>query len=229
MMPYGRRPNFLRYTTLALFLLLAPARDARAEMPFFDFSGFSYVSGPPTAVGTVLTVAGKFNPIQPNPLWPLELSTTEYTVMIQGLSVATVSSYGPYETITYSGGSIQVHADLAMNGMWSPNPPNGSVPATFLDGNADLIGDFSDMTLFFDTVSGTGTVSGTVNWQGGSRRSGLANPFGWTIFGGVSSHAGLGIPAGYDLAWDPQLWGPDTPNPTESRSWGALKNAFRSR
>jgi hypothetical protein len=196
-------------------------------MTFFDFSGYSYLSGPPAQVGTVATVAAKFNAIQPNPVWPLELLDKEYTVMIRDLTIASASSYGSFQEITYSGGTIEVRADAARNGTWAPNPPNSMVPSTFLDGEADLLGIFTEMILFFDTASGTGTVSGLVNWQGGAKYEGMANPVGWTVFGGVSNHDGLGIPAGYDLAWDPQMYGPEVPSPVESRSWGAVKGAFR--
>lgn len=222
----GRR-NIIGAVGLASVLLTLPVRSAFAEMGFFDFSGYSYLSGTPAQVGTVTSVAAKFNPIQPNPVWPLDLPAREYTVMIQGLTIASVSSFSTFQVITYSGGTIEVHADPAVNGVWDPSPPNGLVPATFLDGGADLIGAFTEMTLFFDTAAGTGTVSGLVNWAGGSRFGGMTNPLGWTVFGGVSNQAGLGIPAGYDLAWDPQMYGPEAPSPVVKKSWGAVKNAFR--
>ena len=226
MLPNHRR-NLLSAIGFASVLLACPARNSFAEMKFFDFSGYSYLSGPPARVGTVTTVAAKFNTIQPNPVWPLELLDKEYTVMIRDLTIASVEASGSFQVITYSGGTIEVHADPAKNASWAPNPPNGSVPSTFLDGGADLIGVFTEMTLYFSTNNGTGTVSGLVNWEGGSRRAGMANPFGWTVFGGVSNHDGLGIPMGYDLAWDPQLYGPEVPSPVEVRSWGAVKSAFR--
>lgn len=221
------RQNLFYAIGFASALLFLGARNTFAEIRFFDFSGYSYLAGPPAQVGTVITVASKFNTIQPNPLWPLELLDKEYTVMIRDLTIASVSSYGSLRVISYSGGTIEVHADPARNGDWTPNPPNRVVPSTFLDGGADLIGIFTEMTLFFNTASGTGTVSGLVNWEGGSKQGGIVNPFGWTIFGGVSEQDGLGIPTGYDLAWDPQLYGPEVPSPVESRSWGAVKNIFR--
>jgi hypothetical protein len=221
------RCNLLCTIGFASAMLILPAGSAFSEMGFFDFAGYSYLAGPPAQAGTVTAVAAKFNTIQPNPLWPLDLLGKEYTVMMQDLTIASVNSYGSFQVITYSGGTMEVHADPAKNGTWAPNPVNSMVPSTFLDGGADLIGIFTEMTLFFNTAAGTGTVSGLVNWEGGSKYGGLANPIGWTVFGGVSNHDGLGIPAGYDLAWDPQLYGPETPNPVEKRSWGSVKNAFR--
>jgi hypothetical protein len=211
---------------LSILLLVVPVKAARADLPFFDFSGYSYVSGPPAQVGTIVTVAAKFNGIQPNPSWPLDLVNNEYTVMIQDLAVAAVNSYGPFQEITYAGGTITIHVDAAKNAAWAANPPNGQTPATFLDGDLALVGSMTDMILFYDTSTGTGTVSGLVNWAGGARRDALQNPVGWTFFGMVSSEAGLGIPAGYDLAWDPQLYGPERSNPVVPKSWGGVKHAF---
>ncbi len=227
MQPDRNRPSLLRNSILALLIGATPAWAAGAEMPFFDFAGYSYVSGPPATIGTVVAMAGKFNTIQPNPIWPLDLQRLEYTVMIQGLTVASVESYGPFQTITYSGGTIQLHSDAELNGIWDPAPPNTLVPATFLDGDLDLQGVFTEMSLFFNMTSGTGTISGLVDWQGGIRFGGMTNPCGWTVFGGVSSQDGLGIPAGYNLAWDPQLYGPEVPSPIAIRSWGAIKKTFR--
>jgi hypothetical protein len=197
----------------------------RAEMPFMDFAGYSYRSAPTTRVGTLVSVAAKFNGIQPNPVWQFERSG-EYTVMVQGLAIASVNSFGTYQEIAYSGGSIEVHLNAGGNTTWAPIPPNAQVPSTFLNEDADLTGLFTELTLFYDTASGVGVVSGLVSWTGGRRMSGLSRSTGWTVFGGVSNHVGLGIPPGYDLAWDLQLYGPEVPNPVETRSWGSIKSAF---
>lgn len=221
------RRNLLCGIVLSLVLVTVPMVDAHAEMPFFDFSGYSYLSGPQAQVGTVVTIASKFNEIQPSPSWPLDLASNEYTVMVQNLKIASVSSYGTFQEITYSGGTIEIHVDPSKNGAWAANPPNGQTPSTFLDGEAALVGSMSEMALFYDTASGTGAVSGLVNWEGGAKRGFLQNPVGWTFFGMVSNQAGLGIPPGYDLAWDPQLYGPERPNPVVKKSWGGVKYAYR--
>ena len=217
--------------TFGIFCLLiggsgGNATVAHAEMPFFDFNGFSYLNGSPAQVGTVVTVAAKFNEIQPNPIWPLDLVGNEYTVLVEDLTITSVESYGSFLQITYGGGTIAVYRDPLRNGTWAPNPPNSQVPSSFADGVPELVGHFTEMALFFDDASGTGTVSGLVDWTSGDHFAQLADPAGWTFFGGVSNHAGLGIPEGYDLAWDPQLYGPQIPVPVEIGTWGALKARY---
>jgi len=218
-----------KYTLVAfsivLTLALTASGPARAETPFFDFAGFSYLDGPQGEVGTGVTVVMRLNEIQPKPLWPLDFDLNEYTVLIRDLEISNVLGYGSFQEITYSGGVIEVFADPAKNSVYAPLPPNPSVPATFSDGLLELGGGFTELILFYDTASGVGTVSGFIDWTAGSRLASLESTGGWTFFGGVSDESGLGIPPGYDLAWDPQFYGP-APSPTEARSWGALKARY---
>lgn len=209
----------------AALLALAVLATTAAADPFFDFHGYSYLDGPAFTVGTRVSVPTRFNEIQPDPVWPLDLVANEYTVMVSDLVIASVLVAGPIRTVTFSGGGIGIYRDAARNSAFAANPPNAAVPATFTDGVAELSGGFAGLVMIWNTLSGTGTVSGDVVWTGGARFGDLPAADGWTYFGGVSNHAGLGIPAGYDLAWDPQLYG-QSPTPTESSSWGRVKNLF---
>lgn len=208
-----------------ILLLVVAAAPARAEEPFFDFAGFSYLAGPPAEPGTMVTIVMRLNEIQPQPIWPLDFGTNEYTVLVDDLQITQVVSYDTILEITYAGGNIALLADAAKNSVYAPLPPNASVPATFGDGSLELLGHFTELLLFYDTVSGVGTVSGLVDWSSGSRLPLLDQPNGWTFFGGVSNHPGLGIPDGYDLAWDPQIYGP-APSPVETGSWGSIKKRY---
>ncbi len=203
-----------------------PASGADPEMPFFDFAGFSYLDGPAWQVGTVVTVVARLNEIQPEPIWPLEPELYEYTVVLEGLTIASVLDYGGIYEVSYSGGAMKVYRDDSYNSVYAENPPNALVPSTFLDGTAELLGDFTEMVLLFDASAGVGTLSGLVNWTAGDKLPLIEDPEGWIVFGGVSDHAGLGIPEGYDLAWDPQFYGPTPPVPVEAASWGSIKARF---
>jgi hypothetical protein len=208
-------------------LLAGPgALQAQAEMPFFDFSGFSYLDGEPWQVGTGVAVVARFNSIQPNPIWPLDFVANEYTVLLEGLTLSSVLSYDGVKEVAYSGGTISVLRDPARNSEFAPEPPNGLVPGSFGDGSAELVGYFTELALFYDETTGVGTVAGFVNWTGGAKQALLENPNGWTFFGGVSNQSVYGIPDGYDLAWDPQIYGQETPVPVMLQSWGALKARF---
>lgn len=213
-------------SVLLLVLAVAPAASA---LPFFDFSGYSYLEGPAFTVGTTVHVPALLNVIQPDPIWSLDFEHNEYTVHVAGLIISDVQSYGPIRVLALTGGTVEFHADPARNSAWLQNPPNAVVPSTFTDGLAELSGLFTSMDMVFDTSTGVGTISGTIRWTGGARLGEIGNPEGWTYFGGVSNHAGLGIPAGYDLAWDPQIYGPENNTPVERSSWGAIKEKFHGR
>lgn len=219
-----------RITTAAtvLGLLLSVSVSGSIASPFFDFYGYSYLAGPPNTVGTVVTVPALLNEIQPDPVWPLDFAANEYTVLVEGLTIQSVTPISTFISITYSGGTIRLLEDASKNattGGWEPDPPNASVPGVFADGEVLLEGVFTDMAMFYNTATGTGTVSGSVDWTGGSRLPHLDSPNGWTYFGGVSNHPLYDIPDGYDLVWDPQLYGPE-PTPALESSWGALKRSF---
>jgi hypothetical protein len=213
---------------LGAIVILALAAGPASALPFFDFHGYSYLNGPGFTVGTSVQVPALFNVIQPDPIWPLDFVNNEYTIMAAGLTITDVQSAGPMLILTLSGGSIGLYEDPLRNSVWAASPPSALVPATFQDGTAELVGHFTSMDMIFDTGTGTGTISGTITWTGGARLAQIGNPAGWTYFGGVSNHAGLGIPVGYDLAWDPQIYGPEE-TPVLNSSWGAIKHTFSQR
>jgi hypothetical protein len=214
----------LVFGAAALATGLSPAA---AEIPFFDFAGYSYLDGPAWQVGTRVTLVARFNPIQPNPIWPVDLEANEYTVLAEGLEIVSAVSDGGFVEVAFGGGTLAIFRDGARNSSYSPAPPNAEVPATFADGATELSGAFTELVLLFDQGTGIGTVSGFVDWTGGEKLPILSDPNHWTFFGGVSDHSGLGIPPGYDLAWDPQIYGPETPVPVVEQSWGALKARYR--
>jgi len=214
--------------TVAVSLMVAASASISMALPFFDFHGYSYLDGPPNSVGTVVTVPALLNEIQPDPVWPLETDDNEYTLLVEGLTIEEVSSVFTFITVIYSGGTIRLLEDPSMNATmqgWVPDPPNASVPGSFGDGDVLLEGVFTEMVMFFNTATGTGTVSGSVDWTGGSRLADLDSPDGWTYFGGVSNDQIFEIPNGYDLVWDPQLYGPE-PIPVLEGSWGLMKKRF---
>jgi hypothetical protein len=194
--------------------------------PFFDFYGFSYLDGPPNTVGTTVQVPMLLNTIQPDPIWPLDFSGHEYTVTVENAVISEVQAMGPMLSITYVGGTIAMRGDGAKNAQWAANPPNALVPATFDDGETLLSGTLTEFVEIWSPMAGTGTISATITWTGGSRLGDLVNPSNWTLFGGVSNNPDLGIPGGFDLAWDPQFYGPGI-TPVKSGSWGSIKANFR--
>jgi len=72
--------------------------------------------------------------------------------------------------------SFRVYCDPIASGTaadYGMNPPNGSSPSTFEDGDCVLHGDWvSDLEIFLDLGTGAGDISGMLDFTGGSQ---LAN------------------------------------------------------
>jgi len=206
--------------------LLAGSAPAGRAGAFFDFYGYSYLDGAPFQVGTSTTIPMRFDPTQPDPVFPLDLEGNKYTVLVEGLEIVDVQAAGPIRVVTYANGSIQIFEDPSKNSEWTPTPPNLEVPGSFVDGALILSGVFTDCVLIFNTQAMTGTVQGHVDLSGGERFGEIAQPDGWLFFGGTTTDPHGNIPSGYDMAWDPQLTAPEAVA-TRSISWGAIKSLYR--
>lgn len=218
---------FARCVQIAVTCLaLAAGSGVATATPFFDFFGFDYLDGPPYSVGTSETVAMVFDPLQPDPPIPMDLEQNEATVLVSDLGIVDVQSSGGVVVLTFAGGIIQIFEDPAKNAQWTENPPNAQVPGSFTDGTLILGGNFTDCVMVFDLTMGTGTVQGHVDFTTGSRLNELDVLAGWLFYGGVSTNPIFGIPAGYQMAWDPQLMSPETVR-TEQTTWGKVRGLFR--
>ncbi|MDM7916257.1 MAG: hypothetical protein ACE15D_05660 [Candidatus Eisenbacteria bacterium] len=194
--------------------------------PFFDFYGYSYLDGPAFTAGTVTTIPMLFDPVQPEPVLPLDLATNEYTVLVSDLVIESVQVTGPVTAVTYAGGTIRVFEDPARNAVWQWNPPNAQVPATFQDGVLILEGRVTDGSLVWNGPGLSGVFQGHVDFTGGTKLDQIGDPAQWLFFGGTASGPFGGEPEGYDMAWDPQLLAP-APVATRPASWGAIKGLYR--
>jgi hypothetical protein len=207
--------------------LLALTGNGAAATPFFDFYGYSFLEGPPFSIGTQVTVAARFDPTQPEAVLPLDLEANEVTVLLEDLVITSVDVAGPILIVNYEDGGLELFEDPAKNSVWQVDPPNALVPARFTDGTLILKGVFTSCSLIFDTLSGVGTVEGSVTWTAGTRLGELVEVEDWYFFGGVTTQQIAGIPQGYDMAWDPQLIQPSVPVATQSTTWGSIKSLYR--
>lgn len=215
--------NWIRVLTLVILLAAA---GVAAATPFFDFWGHSFLEGPRWSVGTATFVPMRFDPVQPEPVIPLDLETNEYTVYIQDLQIVDVQVTGPVISVAYAGGTIQVFEDPSKNSLWTPDPPNGTVPGRFVDGTLILAGEFTECIMIYLTTTMTGTVEGHVDWTSGSRIDELPVTVDWLFFGGVTDNPMQDIPHGYDMTWDPQLLPPEA-TATDRTTWGRVRNLYR--
>jgi hypothetical protein len=207
-------------------LLMVAGGGVASATPFFDFFGFDYLDGPPYSVGTTVTVPMAFDRTQPDLPIPMDLEQYEATVLVSALQITDVQASGGVVSLTFAGGLIQIFEDPAKNAQWSDNPPNAQVPASFTDGTLILGGTFTDCVMIFDLTMGTGTVQGHVDFTTGSRLNEIDVPAGWLFYGGVSTNPIFGIPAGYEMAWDPQLMSPEA-TATRQTTWGKVRGLFR--
>jgi hypothetical protein len=95
-----------------------------------------------------------------------------------------------------------------------------------MDGTAILSGDVVSLqrTMF---TSEMGTVSGVVDWTGGTRLGEIApaDRLGWAFLSGVSTRSTVTEP-GYDENWDGKVE-PQTPIvPNDQNNWGEVKSQY---
>jgi hypothetical protein len=195
-------------------------------VPFLDFYGYSYSGDDPLAVGNTETVAMRLNTIQPDPVMSFDFSSYEVTILIEGLRLGAVEPHGTARTLRYDGGEIRIYQDPSKDSGWPADPPNGSVPAAFRNGELVLVGYFSDCVMLYDTVLGTGVLQGHVDFTGGSRWGELGQSSGWLFSGGTTTDPQGQLPGGYSFAWDPQLIG-QAPVATRRSTWGGIKGVYR--
>ncbi|MFQ5511946.1 MAG: hypothetical protein ACE5EO_08865 [Candidatus Krumholzibacteriia bacterium] len=132
-----------------LSVLLATPYTAHADSVVLNHFGFVYETGgfPTSIPGDTLTGLGVVT--FANPSISCDFATSELTWIIRDLvSEGETSPDGGRTLITsYTGGTIGLHCDPALNHDWGINPPNASAPSSFEDGDPVLIGAFSQFTL----------------------------------------------------------------------------------
>ena len=217
---------------LAACVTLAVAPAAHADSLLFDYVGFDFESPNPNpatfgepgsgyvGIGTV-----------PFLFAPLVSNTTlnEYTFVIQGLTPTSVFPVGSMEIVNYTAGTVTLYEDAKLGGTtadYGTNPPNATVPATFTDGTAIMVGSLTNFQVVVNTSNGVGSFEAVLNITGGSQLGNfpLNQRTGWT-FSGTTGEA-LNIPAGYEHQIDGQAFLND-PVATHRTTWGKLKAGYR--
>jgi len=224
-----RRPVTTLLLAACAALSVVPA--ARADSLLFDYVGFDYESPNPNPAtfgepGSGYVGLGTV----PFLFAPLVSNTTlnEYTMVIQ-CQTPSVIPVGGLEIVNYATGSVTIYEDskaLGTTADYAPNPPNSTVPATFSDGTAILVGTLTNFQLIVDTSNGVGSFEAVLNVTGGTQLGNFPadQRTGWT-FSGTTGEA-LNIPAGYAHQIDGQSF---LNGPTAARriSWGRLKAGYR--
>ena len=218
--------KFAAQPAAALFLgiLLLGAADVRAAE--VDYVGYAWESGGMAASlpGDQLSIAAVVTQI--DPLFAVDLNGVEATIYIDGLSSqgSFVNPSTGTTTITYTGGTIAIHAGAARNHDWGLNPANATVPGTFTDGDLVFSGVFTGFAVIL-TGSGTGIFEGNIDGTGGSALAGPCANCAYTFAGTFAPPTGAQIPEGYDLQVDGVLEVQSAVS-VETVNWGSLKQLY---
>jgi hypothetical protein len=185
---------------LVVSLLIIPL-TAQAGDIIINHFGFLYETGgfPTSAIGDELTGVGVLTNVNPAVGW--DFQTDEFTWIIKDLvsEGQTSPDGGRTLIISYTGGSIGLYNDPAMNHDWGINPPNATSPSSFEDGDQILIGAFSQFVMMYDTFYNIGSYQGVVYFTGGSSLAELPDSNGLVFAGTISPNWDPNIPEGYSL------------------------------
>ena len=197
---------------LALVLLAVPA----SAQQLFDFLGQADV---PDGVGGSLSMYSIMPEISPPvyPPLPLDFDNYEYTLVVTDLALDDLGS-GTYPIQAYSGGTIAIFEDAGTAADYANT-------GTFIDGTAILTGNVT--FLMRQVFTGTlGTVSGGVDWTGGSRLDDIApgDQLGWTFLAGINLN---NAEPGFDEQWDGKVEPQGPIVETQKSTWGDFKALMR--
>jgi len=215
---------------LSVVMALLTGSAALAQNAIIDYQGYAWETGgiPPSDPGDVLSIVGVVDAIDSR--FGVNLATEEVTLYVTSLtSTGQVDLGGGVLSISYSGGSIDLYRDPAMDHDYGVNPPNATAPSTFVNGSLFLGGTFSNFFLFYDTATGSGAYEGNVTFTSGSGLTTLnqiqANGY---TFGGVLSDntSGGNVPEGYDLQVDGTIE-VEVIVGVQQKSWSGIKDLYR--
>lgn len=219
------RPRSIRIPAALLLAALATGASI-AGAAEVDYVGYAWETGGLAASqpGDQLSIATVITQI--DPLFGVDLNAVEATLLIEGLTSggSTVDPSTGATVITYSGGTIAIHADAARNHDWGTSPANATVPGTFTDGDLVFSGVFTGFVVSL-LPSGAGIFEGYVDGTGGSALAGPCANCAYTFAGTFAAPTGAQIPAGYDLQVDGVLE-VESAVSVETLNWGSLKQMF---
>jgi hypothetical protein len=244
--------RFLRLAlAAALFVVAVPVSAFAQTGTVIDWGPLSYAwetgynaTTHKSAAGSQLSAVGVINGLL-GPLSADDPNTagTEYTYYLSGLttaagtSVTVGGSLSVYQTV-YTGGTIVIYKGSPRNADFGTNPPNATVPSTFIDGALYLSGTIPSFTTTVTRLNSTGAyVNGSADsgdpangaWTGGSALprltvNGVACP--WRLTGGWDMKPS-DVLTGYVSQYDGKI-DINCPTATQPSTWGKIKSTYRN-
>jgi len=219
-----------RGSVLAVVACIVVATAAFASViPLLDFQGFDWfwpaTIGQP---GSCYSAVGYVPQVDANYL-NFDYGNNEYTFVIDYACLVSAETIGGiYGFYHYDGStsSFRVYCDPYSTGTlatYGINPPNGTSPSTFEDGDCVLHGDWQgDLEIFVDLSDLSGDISGVLDFTGGSQLGNIPPSQREQAF----SLAGLTFdppgPQGYHWQIDGNVCIP-APTNVQPSSWGNIK------
>lgn len=217
------------------------AVPARADVLLIGFTGFDYVTphgGPAsgtfisqldnydavgfvTAFGPDLTGSGGVNPV-----------ANEYTFHLGDAVAGSVFYDGVSLEVDFNNNArIRVFEDSRATGTpasYGTNPPNGTVPSSFVDGNLAIGADLDQLVLTFDFTTNQGAIStnlATVDEGAYLSLIPVSQRAGW-LLSGLAGRPNNSIPDGYVNQLSGEMNIPSI-TPAQHKTWGQLKALYR--
>jgi hypothetical protein len=209
--------------SLLILALVAVSSPASAQTALVDYVGYGWETGGlvPSDPGdelTVLTVTSSIDPVfGADP-------TSEVTIVITGLVSTGGFESGGVTTIAYTGGTLSMYEDPSNDFDWGINPPNGTAPTSFQNGDLLFEGAFTNFTLFL-TADGTGAYEGDLDATGGSALATVCSNCAYSFAGVFTSETGAQVLEGYDVQVDGTLE-VDSTIDGDASSFGAIKGLY---
>ena len=167
-----------RFVLLLLLsvLVLPPAVEAQTEEELLDFEGFDFEdpnlnTAEFGAVGDGYNMFGLVQSANPTFL-TTDFVANEYTVKFCELTSLGFTDFGCFRFVNYGVGRLEVYEDSRTTGTaadFGINPPNATLPSTFMDGLLILGGNVNGFSVTLDNCAGTGSASGDVDFDSGSQ------------------------------------------------------------
>lgn len=190
----------------AVLALGAPAVFAQGNI-IIHFSGYGYELGgfEFSDPGDEIHLISHITSIEAPGALPYYPDDFEYTLVVTGLiSNGEILDSG-VSTIVYNLGSFAIYEDASFNSSWAEVPSIPTPPPSFFDGTPWLNGPFTDFAMTLWRDFGLGVFEGHISLTGGSAIAYFteeAYTFGGTL---IPPH-NPGIPEGYDLSLDGEVW-----------------------
>ncbi len=216
----------LRYrgVVLSVAVVAVLAAAAWANVYLLDFQGFDYwePAGCYNAIGDVTGVNSDY--------LTFDYANNEYTFSLQNVCAAMSDTVSGMIIWSFSGGTVDIYEDAIVGGTsrdYGINPPNATAPSTFEDGTLVLGGDINSMVLVWNSLSGEGSLEGTMDLNRGTQLVNIPmnQRTGWTLAALRDVGGSIPTPEGYFWQIDGYLEISD-PIPVERKSWGELKHQY---